>query len=29
MLAVFFSILFNAIVPARHRTDKQLLKLFL
>ena len=29
MLAVFFSIPHNAIVPARQRTDKQLVKLFL
>ena len=28
MLAVFFSILFNAIVLARQRTDKQLLNCF-
>ena len=29
MLANFFSILLNAIVPARKGTDKQLMKLFL
>ena len=29
MLAVFFSIPLNAIVPARCHTDKQLMKLFL